>query len=54
MAAGFVSYGLCWKHGGWVNAHGVSHDKWVKLDDNAWIWDGLLKGNETGGVDSYC
>ncbi|MDG9719758.1 hypothetical protein [Streptomyces sp. DH24] len=54
VGAGFVSYGLCWKHGGWVNANGVAHDKWVKLSSNAWIWGGLLKGDETGGVDNYC
>ncbi|GAA2284865.1 hypothetical protein GCM10010368_64400 [Streptomyces roseiscleroticus] len=54
VAAGFRSYGLCWQQGGWVNANGVAHDKWVKLDDNAWIWGGLLKGDETGGVHNHC
>ncbi|MTE22595.1 hypothetical protein F0L17_26570 [Streptomyces sp. TRM43335] len=52
--AGFVSYGLCWKYGGWVNANGISHNKWVKLSDREWIWGGLLKGDETGGVRNYC
>ncbi|MED7949721.1 hypothetical protein [Streptomyces sp. BE303] len=54
VSAGFTSYGLCWKTGGWVNANGVAHDKWVKLSDNEWIWGGLLNGDETGGVSNYC
>lgn len=54
VGKGFVSTGLCWKYGGWVNANGIYHNKWVKLSDREWIWGGLLKGNETGGVDNYC
>ncbi|MFF9753768.1 hypothetical protein ACF1FC_13365 [Streptomyces sp. NPDC014344] len=54
VAAGFTSYGLCWTEGGHVSANGISHNKWVKLDDNAWIWGGLLQGNETGGVANHC
>ncbi|MDN3271955.1 hypothetical protein [Streptomyces sp. MA15] len=55
VAAGFTSYGLCWRtEGGHVSANGISHNKWVKLDDNAWIWGGLLQGNETGGVANHC
>ncbi|MFI6639427.1 hypothetical protein [Streptomyces sp. NPDC050504] len=54
VAAGFTSTGLCWKEGGWVSANGVSHNKWVKLGPEEWIWGGLLNGNETGGVSEQC
>lgn len=54
VSKGFRSYGLCWKYGGWVNANGIYHNKWVKLSSSEWIWGGLLRGDETGGVDDYC
>ncbi|MFH8791654.1 hypothetical protein [Streptomyces sp. NPDC017941] len=54
VGSGFTSYGLCWKHGGWVSANGVAHDKWVKLSDSEWIWGGLLNGDDTGGVTNTC
>jgi hypothetical protein len=45
----------CWTHGQWVNQNGVAHDKWVRLaSGQTWIWGGLLKGNETGGVSTRC
>ncbi|MGP3683574.1 hypothetical protein ACTVZO_02500 [Streptomyces sp. IBSNAI002] len=44
----------CWSHGQWVNQNGVAHDKWVRLYSGNWIWGGLLKGNETGGVSTRC
>ncbi|MFD6286616.1 hypothetical protein [Streptomyces sp. NPDC060205] len=45
---------VCWNEGGFVNANGVYHDKWVLLSDDNWIWGGLLKGNETGNVSNHC
>ncbi|WP_406729490.1 hypothetical protein WJ438_40255 [Streptomyces sp. GD-15H] len=54
VSKGYDAYGLCWQYGGWVNANGIYHNKWVKLSNSAWIWGGLLKGNETGGVSNYC
>ncbi|MEU9144934.1 hypothetical protein [Streptomyces sp. NPDC048349] len=44
----------CWSHGQWVNQNGVAHDKWVRLYSGNWIWGGLLKGDETGGVSTRC
>ncbi|MER6134219.1 SH3 domain-containing protein [Streptomyces sp. NPDC001815] len=44
----------CWLEGGFVNANGVYHDKWVLLSDGNYIWGGLLKGNEVGNVSRYC
>ncbi|MFE1784291.1 hypothetical protein ACFW9F_17320 [Streptomyces sp. NPDC059506] len=51
---GFSAYGLCWKYGGWVDANGIRHNKWVKISSDEWIWGGLLQGDETGGVHNYC
>jgi hypothetical protein len=44
----------CWLVGGYVNANGVYHDKWVLLSDGNYIWGGLLKGNEVGNVSTPC
>ena len=44
----------CWNYGQWVNQNGVAHDKWVRLYSGNWIWGGLLKGNQTGGVSTRC
>ncbi|NNN35364.1 hypothetical protein HLK59_34350 [Streptomyces sp. S3(2020)] len=44
----------CWLVGGFVNANGVYHDKWVLLSDGNYIWGGLLKGNEVGNVSTPC
>ncbi|AKG44641.1 hypothetical protein ACWD33_14990 [Streptomyces xiamenensis] len=46
--------GVCWLTGGTVDANGISHNKWVKLSDGNYIWGGLLKGNETGGISTKC
>ncbi|WP_218158312.1 hypothetical protein [Streptomyces radiopugnans] len=45
---------VCWLYGGYVNANGVYHNKWVRLADGRYIWGGLLKGNETGNVSNSC
>ena len=45
---------VCWNEGGFVNANGVYHDKWVLLSDDNWIWGGLLHGSETGNVSNHC
>ncbi|MFF5494457.1 hypothetical protein [Streptomyces aquilus] len=44
----------CWLVGGYVNANGIYHDKWVLLSDGNYIWGGLLKGNEVGNVSTPC
>ncbi|MFH0518042.1 hypothetical protein ACHBTE_12785 [Streptomyces sp. M41] len=44
----------CWLVGGFVNANGIYHDKWVLLSDGNYIWGGLLKGNEVGDVSQPC
>lgn len=44
----------CWLEGGYVNANGVYHNKWVLLSDDNYIWGGLLKGNEVGNVSRPC
>ncbi|MFI9771205.1 hypothetical protein ACIHJG_30650 [Streptomyces sp. NPDC052415] len=46
--------GVCWLYGGTVSANGYTHNKWVYLSDNKYIWGGLLKGNEVGNVSSLC
>ncbi|WP_433543738.1 SH3 domain-containing protein (plasmid) [Streptomyces sp. CA-294286] len=45
---------VCWTEGGTVTANGYTHNKWVYLADERWIWGGLLKGNEVGNVSSRC
>ncbi|MFF9299482.1 hypothetical protein [Streptomyces sp. NPDC014764] len=45
---------VCWLEGGMVSANGYSHNKWVYLSDDRYIWGGLLKGNEVGNVSSRC
>jgi hypothetical protein len=44
----------CWLEGGYVNANGYYHNKWVLLSDGNFIWGGLLKGNEVGNVSDPC
>ncbi|TDC20254.1 SH3 domain-containing protein [Streptomyces sp. 8K308] len=47
--------GVCWLEGGHVSdSSGIAHNKWVRLSDGNYIWGGLLKGNETGGVSAHC
>ncbi|MFI9772582.1 hypothetical protein ACIHJG_37930 [Streptomyces sp. NPDC052415] len=45
---------VCWLEGGTVSANGYTHNKWVYLSDERYIWGGLLKGNEVGNVSSPC
>ncbi|MFI8205505.1 SH3 domain-containing protein [Streptomyces sp. NPDC085937] len=45
---------VCWLEGGTVTANGYTHNKWVYLSDDRYIWGGLLKGNEVGNVSSHC
>ncbi|GGP84843.1 hypothetical protein GCM10010247_67660 [Streptomyces calvus] len=45
---------VCWLEGGTVSANGYTHNKWVYLLDDNYIWGGLLKGNEVGNVSSRC
>jgi hypothetical protein len=45
---------VCWLEGGTVSANGYTHNKWVYLSDDNYIWGGLLKGNEVGNVSSRC
>lgn len=45
---------VCWLEGGTVTANGYTHNKWVYLADDNYIWGGLLTGNEVGNVSSRC
>ncbi|WP_145865388.1 hypothetical protein [Streptomyces capillispiralis] len=45
---------VCWLEGGTVSANGYTHNKWVYLADDNYIWGGLLTGNEVGNVSSRC
>ncbi|WP_069812742.1 hypothetical protein [Streptomyces sp. TP-A0874] len=45
---------VCWLTGGWVDANNIRHNKWVRLADGNYIWGGLLRGNQTGGVSTKC
>ncbi|GGV97315.1 hypothetical protein GCM10015535_68500 [Streptomyces gelaticus] len=52
---------LCWAEGEFINDGNFAHDKWVLVDtyenddgNNAWVWGGNLKGNDTGNVPNHC
>ncbi|MEW1658695.1 MULTISPECIES: SH3 domain-containing protein [unclassified Streptomyces] len=44
----------CWLEGEQLTRNGITNNKWVKLTDGRFIWAGLLKGNDTGGVPNHC
>ncbi|MDA3625051.1 hypothetical protein OU415_06375 [Saccharopolyspora sp. WRP15-2] len=54
---GAILVGICWSEGGYVEAWGAAHNKWVLADNSAgglWVWGGGLVGNETGNVNNHC
>ncbi|WP_415950935.1 hypothetical protein [Streptomyces sp. KLOTTS4A1] len=44
----------CYTEGQTIDQNGYRHNKWVRLYSGNYIWGGLLKGDQTGGVHNHC